>query len=324
MPDMKKRFIFFAVVMLAFHLRAETNALVLVKTIPLPDVAGRIDHFTLDARGQRLFMAALGNDTVEVLDLAADRRIKTIGGCSTPQGVAFAPLENRLLIANGGSGVVQMLAGDSLQPLHEIKGLPDADNVRYANGRFYVGYGDGALAIINATNGELLASIKLDGHPESFQLERDGSRIFVNVPDAGEIEVVDRSQGTVVAKAKSEFGGNFPMALDEAGHRLFIGCRHPARLLVWDTTTLKKIGEAKISSDTDDVFYDVKRQQIYVSCGGGFLDVIDAGNYEVRQRIPTVAGARTGFFVPERDEFYLAVRAGLISGKAEVRIFKCR
>src|SRR5690242_9003242 len=309
----------------ALHLRADTNVLTPIKTIPLPDVRGRIDHFALDAKGQRLFMAALGNDTVEVLDLATGKRSRTLADCSEPQGLAFAPAENYLLIANGGSGVVKILDATSFQTLHEIKHLPDADNARYnaKSGLFYVGYGGGALAVINATNGDWVESIPLDGHPESFQLEQDGNRIFVNVPDAREIEVVDRNQRKVIAKWTLELRGNFPMALDEANQRLFIGCRRPARLLVLDATNGKKIGEATISGDTDDVFYDAKRKWIYVSCGEGFIDVIDANSYDVRQRIPTESGARTSFFAPEQNEFFLAVRAGMISGMAAVRIYRC-
>lgn len=317
-----KRIVCLAVALLALHLRANTNVLTFVKTIPLPDVRGRIDHFALDAKEQRLFLAALGNDTVEMIDLAAGKRVRTIGDCSEPQGVAFAPAENHLLIANGGSGVVKILDATSFKVLHEIKNLSDADNARYADGLFYVGYSDG-LAVINATNGELTADIPLDGHPESFRLEKSGGRIFVNVPEAREIEVVDRAQRKIIARWPVEFGGNFPMALDEANHRLFIGCRRPARLLMLDANNGKKIGEATISSDTDDVFYDPKRKLIYVSCGGGFIDVIDAGDYHLRGRITTEGGARTSFFAPERNEFFLAVRAGLISGSAEVRIFKC-
>lgn len=318
-----KHIVLFTIVLFALHLRADTNTLALVKTIPLPDVRGRIDHFALDAKGNRLFVAALGNDTVEVLDVAADKRIKTIGDCSGPQGVAFAPAENRLLIANGNSGIVKILDGTSFQTLHEIKNLPDADNARYADGYFYVGYGEGALAIISATNGELAASISLDGHPESFQLEHTDNRIFVNVPDAGEIEIVDRTQRKVIGTWPVEFGGNFPMALDETNHRLFIGCRRPARLLALNTMGGKKIADMEISSDTDDVFYDARRNLIYASCGGGFIDVIDASRFRLREQIPTASGTRTSFLWPERDQFFLAVRAGLISGSAELRVFHC-
>ncbi|MGH7954042.1 MAG: YncE family protein, partial [Limisphaerales bacterium] len=197
-----KRAALLSIALLALNLHAaDTNALTLVKTIPLPDVSGRIDHFALDAQGQRLFVAALGNDTVEVIDLAAGKHLHTIGDCSTPQGLAFAPAENRLAIANGGSGVVKILDATSFKTLASLGDMPDADNMRYdaKADLIYVGYGDGALGIISATNGELVASIKLDGHPESFQLEQNGNRIFVNVPDAQQVAVIDRDKRAVVA-----------------------------------------------------------------------------------------------------------------------------
>jgi hypothetical protein len=322
---------FIILVLFAFNLcAADTNVLVLAKTIPLLGVRGRIDHFALDAQGQRLFMAALGNDTVEVMDLAAGKRIRTIGDCSEPQGLAYVPGANRLFIANGGSGMVKMLDGNDFKMLNSVGDLPDADNVRYdaAANLIYVGCGDGGLAIIAATNGGLIAKIPLAAHPESFQLEKNGPRIFVNVPDAKQIAVVDRDKRSVVATwPMEEFRANFPMALDETNHRLFVGCRHPARLVVLDAADGRKISDVEISGDTDDLFYDAARKQIYVSCGGGFIDVIaqhDKDKYDLYQRIPTVGGARTSFFRPETGELYLAVRAGLISGGAEIRVFKCK
>jgi DNA-binding beta-propeller fold protein YncE len=322
---------FLSLALLALNVQAaETNLFALVKTIPLPDVRGRIDHFAMDTQGQRLFMAALGNDTVEVIDLMAGRRIHTIGDCSTPQGLAYVPGINRLFIANGGSGTVNMLDGMDFKVLKRLGDLPDADNVRYdaKAGLIYVGDGDGELTVIGATNGEFVAKIPLAGHPESFQLEKNGNRIFVNVPDANQIAVVDRDKRAIITTWPMEkFRSNFPMALDEANHRLFVGCRHPARLVVLDTANGRKISDVEISGDTDDVFYDASLKRIYASCGGGFIDVInqrDPDKYELWNRIPTVSGARTSFFSPEQKEFYLAVRAGLISGNAEIRAYKTR
>ena len=306
---------------------ADEKALTYVKTFSLPDVSGRIDHFAQDVPGQRLFMAALGNNTVEVLDLSSGKRLRSIGGGSKPQGLAFVPGANRLFVANGESGTVNILDGSTFETVKSVGGLPDADNVRYdakANS-IYVGYGDGALAVIDAGTGELIATIPLAGHPESFQLEKTGSRIFVNIPDAKQIAVVDREKRAVIATWPMEqFRSNFPMTLDEANHRLFVGCRKPARLVVLDSETGRKISDLEISGDTDDLFYDAGRKLVYISCGAGFIDVIEqhgADSYSLRDHIPTVGGARTGFFSPERNEFYLAVRAGTISGSAEVRVF---
>ncbi len=330
-PTAMKRLAFFAMVLLALNLRAaDPHALTLSQTIPLPDVRGRIDHFALDAEGQRLFVAALGNDTVEVIDLATGKRLHTIGDCSEPQGLAFAPADHRLLIANGGSGVVKILDANSFKTLKSLGNLPDADNARYdaKSDLFYVGYGSGALAVIRAATGELVAKIQLAGHPESFQLERDGRRIFVNVPEAHRVAVVARDRPAAGATwPLAEFSANFPMALDETDHRLFIGCRRPARLVVLDTTTGKMVDNVAISGDVDDLFYDADRKLIYASCGAGFIDVLQqrsADAYELRERIPTVSGARTSYFWPERRELFVAVRAGLVSGSAAIRVYQCR
>lgn len=309
-------------------LAAITNSLTLIETIPLPDVRGRIDHFALDVKEQRLFMAALGNDTVEVMDLKSNQQIHTIKNCSEPQGLAFAPASNRLIIANGGSGQVDILDAITLKTLFASPDLPDADNVRYdpETDLAYVGYGDGGLAVIRVATGKLLARIPLPAHPESFQLEKEGHRIFVNVPGAQQVAVIDRESRKVTATwPMGDFHSNFPMALDEASHRLFIGCRHPARLVVLDTDSGKRISDLPIDGDTDDVFYDAKRKRIYISCGDGTIEVIDQAtpdDYRLDESIKTVSGARTSFFSPVMDELFLAVRAGFLSGTAEVRIYR--
>jgi DNA-binding beta-propeller fold protein YncE len=302
------------------------NALQLVRTIPLSGVGGRIDHMAADTQGHRLFMAVLGNDTVEVVDIETGKRLQTISGCSEPQGLVFPPKLNRLFIANGGSDELKIYGGEKFQLLKTIGSVGDADNVRFdaANNRAYVGYGSGALGGFD-TNGVQVANIPLDGHPESFQLEQNGNRIFVNVPSDRSIAVIDRAQQKVVAKWRlAEAHSNFPMALDEADHRLFVGCRSPARMLVLDTTSGKTVAQVEISGDTDDVFYDAKRQRLYLSCGEGFLDVIQrsAGDHYKRiARQPTRGGARTCFYSPESDRLYLAVPKSW-GQDAEMRIYQ--
>jgi DNA-binding beta-propeller fold protein YncE len=309
----------------ALNAGAQT-ALQLVRTIPLSGVGGRIDHMAADTQGRRLFMAALGNDTVEVLDIETGKRLQTISGCSEPQGLVFPPKLNRLFIANGGSDELKIYDGGKFQLLKTIGALGDADNVRFdaTNNRVYVGYGSGALGAFD-TNGVRVASIPLDGHPESFQLEQNGNRIFVNVPGDRSIAVIDRAQQKVVAKWRlAEAHSNFPMALDEANHRLFIGCRSPARLLVLDTTNGKTVAQVEISGDTDDVFYDAKRNRLYISCGEGFLDVIQGSAGDHYERIahePTRGGARTSFFSSDSDRLYLAVPKSW-GQDAEIRIYQ--
>ena len=305
----------------------EPATLKLTQTIPLPGVKGRFDHFAIDTKGHRLFVAALGNNTLEVLDTVSGKTIKTITGLRKPTGVLYLSEPNEIAVANGDEGTFKFFNGATYQLVRTVGALDDADNVRLdpKTKLIYVGYAAGALAVIDAATMKPTGSIKLAAHPESFQLEQEGSRIFVNIPDAKHIAVIDRVKQTVTATWPiTTFQANFPMALDEANHRLFVGCRQPARLVVFDTSTGKPVTDLAISGDTDDLFYDARRKRLYVSCGEGFVDVIDqrdADHYQLRERVPTRPGARTAFFAPDSNEFYLAVP---LRGnqEAEIRVYQ--
>ncbi len=307
----------------------ETSALKLLKTIPLPGVTGRFDHFALDIKGNRLFVAALGNNTLEAIALKAGKRVRSVPGLGKPTGVLFLPDLNRLFVACGDDGSVRVFDGDSLRLLKTISELEDADNMRFDTkaGLIYVGYGSGALAVIDAAKAETIGNFKLAGHPESFQLEKNGGRIFVNVPDTQHIAVIDRKRGTVEATwPMADFKANFPMVLDEANHRLFVGCRNPARLVVFDTETGERIADIGISGDIDDLFYDSAGRCLYASCGEGFIDIIaqkDINHYERVERIVTAPGARTAYFSPELKKFFLAVPEREAQ-KAGIRIFEIK
>jgi hypothetical protein len=306
---------------------AQETSLKLTHTIPLNGVQGRFDHFALDAQGQRLFIAALGNNTLEAIDLAAGKRIQSVPGMSKPTGVLYMPETKQILVANGDAGTLKFLDSTDFKVLKNLTGLDDADNLRFDTKakHAWLGYADGELGVLDVAAAKQVGRVKLAGHPESFQLESKGSRIFVNVPDAKQVTVIDREKQSVVAAwPMGKFQANFPMALDELHHRLFIGCRKPARLVVLDTDTGKPVTDLAISGDIDDLFYDAARARLYLSCGEGFIDVISQRSpdkNDLRERIPTRAGARTGLFSPELNQFYLAVpqRADLA---AELRIYK--
>ena len=300
-----------------------------IQSIELPRVEGRIDHLALDPTGQKLFVAALGNNTVEVVDVKSGTHIKSLPGFREPQGIAGVPDASLIAVANGQGEGVQTIDVKDYRAGKAVSFGDDADNVRYdaAAKRLYVGYGSGALAAINLDEGRVLGSIKLAGHPESFQLERTGSRIFVNVPTADHIAVVDRNAMKVIATwPVSGAKANFPMALDEAHHRIFVGCRRPAKVLVYDTTSGKDIGAFDIVGDTDDLFYDAQRKRLYVSGGEGYIDVLDASAPATLirvDRVKTAEGARTSLFVPEQGRIYLAVpHRG--AQRAEIRTYEIR
>jgi len=285
----------------------------LEKTIELPDVQGRIDHMSIDVKGERLFISALGNNTLEVIDLKAGKRTKTIGQLKEPQGVLYVPEMDRLYVANGNDGSVRIFDASSYVPLKTLDYDDDADNLRYdsAHKRIYVGYGSGALGEIDS-DGNKAADIKLDAHPESFQLETDSPRIYVNLPNSRKVAVIDREKHTILAMWKTDMAfDNYPMALDESDRRLFVVTRKPARLLVFDTTTGKIVQKLPAVGDCDDVFYDKTRKRIYASGGDGGISIfrqVNSDHYKELARIPTVKGARTSFFSPELDRLFLAVR----------------
>ena len=308
---------------------AEPSAiLTLDKTIPLADVDGRIDHLAVDIPGARLFVAALGNNTVEVLDLKEGKRLQSLQGFSEPQGLVYVPELDRIFIANGGDGSCRILDGHSFELLGNATLGRDADNVRYdaRRKRVFVGYGTGGLAALDPQTGAKLAEISLPGHPESFRLEQAGDRIFVNVPSAKEMVVADRTSGRISAKwPLSEASANFPLALDEANHRILAGCRDPAKLLIYDEGG-RLAGSVSISGDTDDLFYDPENKLIYISCGQGSIDIVrqkSADEYVKIDSLPEPAGSRTSLFVPELKVFCLAVpHRG--TQPAEIRVFKVK
>jgi DNA-binding beta-propeller fold protein YncE len=287
--------------------------LTLEAKIELGDVSGRIDHLAIDLPRQRLFVAELGNDSVGVVDLKEGKLIRRIAGLKRPQGIAYHQPSDTLYVANAGDGSLRMFRGSDYSALDRVDLNDDADNVRIdlrAN-RIFVGYGNGALAVVDPESRKRIADIPLKAHPESFQLAPANPQIFVNVPEAHEIAVVDREARRQTASWKMvDANGNFPMAIDEASARVAVVFRNPARLRAYAIDTGKMIDEVEICGDADDVFIDAKRKRIYVSCGAGFIDVVDARDkYKRLARIPTVAGARTSLFVADLDRLFLAVRA---------------
>jgi hypothetical protein len=305
--------------------------LVLTGAIPLEGVKGRIDHFAFDPHN-RLFVSALGNDTEEVIDLSAQRVVHTISGIANPQGVTYSPETNKLFVASA-KGKLYVYDGTSFDLITSIDFRDDADNLRYdpAEKRVYVGYGDeesAAIGMVDATtNKRLDEEFKTGAHPESFQLEASGPNIYVNLPDLKQIAVINRKTNAV-SRWKLSLGGNFPMALDEPEHRLFIASRAPARMAVFDTESGRMIIALPCVQDSDDIYYDAARRRIYVTGGEGYISVFQqsgADHYELLAKIPSALGARTsGYFgkIGKKgfDRLFVAVPART-NQAAEIRIY---
>jgi len=285
----------------------------LEKTISMPEVQGRIDHMFFEAQSSRLFVAALGNNTVEIIDIKQGKRIHSISGLREPQGILYLSDPNRLYVANGDDGTLRIFDGTSYKPVSSTKPGDDADNIRWdqEEHKIYVGYGSGALAATDE-NGTKVARIQLDAHPESFRLEPRGTRIFVNLPESRKIAVVDKKTKSIVTTwGTGDAFENFPMALDEANHRLFVVCRRPARLLALDIESGHIVGEWPVVGDCDDIFYDAATRRIYATGGEGKISIFQqhgADRYNKIASISTRKGARTSFFSPEARSLFVAAR----------------
>ncbi|MHB8602533.1 MAG: YncE family protein [Nitrosotalea sp.] len=305
-----------------------STALQKIQTIPLSNVNGRIDHMDIDIVGGRLFIAELGNNSVDVIDLMKGKRIHSIAGLDEPQGIVFVPESKKIYVANAGDGTVDIFNSDSYSLIKTINLSSDADNMRYDSGQklVYVGYGNGALGLIDTITDNLTDSIKLGGHPESFQISHElQPGIFVNVPGDDSIEVVGGQKLDVTTKISNTWAHyNYAMALDENNHRLFVVYRLPSQLSVIDIDTGKPVTKLNVVGDADDIFYDAKNKQIYVTGGEGYLQVISqdgANTYHEVTKIPTANGARTSLFVPETSRLYIAVPA-YFGQEAQIQVYE--
>jgi len=207
---------------------------------------------------------------------------------------------------------VRVLDARSSTPLHSIEFREKANNLRFdpKKRELFVGVGKtfGAIGVVDTRTDSITAEISLASFPRQFEVE--GNFIYVNVPGANHVAVVDRQKNAVVATWPVEAAkDNVPMGFDRANRRLSIGCG-PGKLAVLDSTTGKPVAALDIAAHSDGVYYDARRCLIYISCGEGSIDVVrqvDANRYEFVGRVPTAQGAATSLFVPEFKWVFLAV-----------------
>lgn len=294
------------------NLPPEKDHLTVISKIDMPGVKGRIDHIAYDPEDQLAFIAALGNNTIEVVSLNTKQVVHTVKGLDEPQGIVYISSLKKIVVANGGNGDCAFFDATTYQQLATVDLKGDADNIRYDETKHlaYVGYGNGGIAIIDVNSMKEVGSIPLDGHPESFQLSKKKNRLYINVPDANEIEVADLLSNKIISKWKNVIASsNFPMTLNEEKNWLIIGCRNPSKLRMVDADTGKDIYSINCSGDADDIF--LSDDLTFVSAGRGFVDVFrlnEKGITRINQ-IKTSHGARTSLLVGPGKMFLLAVPA---------------
>ncbi len=304
-----------------------TEHLKLERVIQMPEVRGRIDHMAVNLKDKVLYVAALGNNTVEVIDLQKGTVIRSIKEVDEPQGIAYIPEQNEIAVASGGNGDCVFYDAATFKNIATVHLAGDADNIRYdaAERKMYVGYGNGGLALIDPLAHKQINNIKLSAHPESFQLDKKNKRLYVNLPDDHSITVIDLKSLTITATWKvSKYRANFPMALDTSNNLVFVGYRHPALLVTYDSNTGKQVSSNELVGDVDDIFYYADKQEIIASGGDASINIFKKENGTAFKKvadIPTREGARTSLLIPSLQTFILAERAN--GGKAAmVAVYK--
>jgi DNA-binding beta-propeller fold protein YncE len=282
-------------------------------TIDLIGKAGKLDHLIVDGKSGRLFQANKVNNSLDVVDLKAGKLLTQIKAQAGIQGLAYAADLERLYAGLGTGGYCNIFEGKNYKLLKTVKFTDDADNVRY-NPRthmVYVAHAEKGLGVIDGQSLELKTDINLPGSAESFQLESGRPRLYLNIPSPPQVVVIDTDKNEITKSYPLEMAAaNYALAVDEANHRLFIGCRKKPMVVVMDSETGAEITNVPIPADNDDVFFDAKRKRIYASCGEGAIAVIrqiDADHYDMLEKVPTIKDARTCYFDPETSRLYLAV-----------------
>lgn len=305
----------------------DSSPLALNGKILLPGVHGRIDHLAADYYSGRLFVAVSGDDSVAVIDVKTNSVIGSLGGMKEPHSVAFLHSSHRIFVTNG-EGSVAFFDASTLKPLGALPLGADVDAIRVdaEHDRVYIGYGDGAIAVLNG-DGKRIADITLRSHPDSFQLARNQAWLFANLPGTNTVAVVDTQSLKVIAEwPVPNAQENFPLALDEEHHRVFVACRQPARLLVFDADSGKVLAHLPTVGDANDLYYDPIHSRIYVIGGRGQVASYaqrSANDYEQLESAATSVGSRTGLFVPEWNRLFIAVR-DFGAHPAEIRIYDPR
>ena len=302
----------------------------LVQQIEGPTFTGRIGHLALDTKRNRLFIAVIGSNTVEIIDLKTGKAMPPLTSLGSPQDVLYLPDSDLIAVSSSSHGKVFFFDAETLKMSNDVVIKRNAAQMRYDDQAklVYVAHGTGEVAAIDPTKKEVVRNFNLDHTMAHFELEPGTNRMFANMSARGEILVIDRETGAVLetwSLAEQDITQNIPMALDAANHHLYVGSRKPARMLIFDTTSGKQLAALGLINDCETIAFDPNSQRAYATCGTGTIDVYSkrsSGDFQLEARIPTASGARTSLFVPEQRRFYLISPGSRENAKGMVRVFE--
>ncbi len=327
--------LFVLILLFASAIAANTQSagsLTLRQTIPLPDVNGKFDHFTIDLAGNRLFAAVTGNHSVEVIDLKSNTVAQSIGGLGKPHGLVWVGATSSLYVADGTLGELQVYKGAPLVLAGKIKLSEDADDMVYddAHHRLFVGHGGSnaanpaRIAVVNTDNFTLVANLPVPTHPEALEIDPQSRRVFANIADSNEVAVIaPETQAISATWELTKAADNVPLAFDREHQMLFVGCRKPGMLIAIDAATGKEIGSAPAAGEGDDLFYDPALRNLYLVSGAGEIDtyhIDEARTLHSLGVVHTVPGAKTALLVPVQGLLYVGI-PGTAGKSAEIRVF---
>jgi len=307
----------------------------LVQTVSLPGITGDFDHFAVDLKGKRLFLAGEDHKTVEVIDIEKGRRLRSLTGFGTPHSILYLPEKDQIYVTDGADGTVKILRGGDYQVVDSIKLVEGADSIGYdrKSRRLFVVTGGkdvpldySFLSQVDLSANKAASEIRFESnHVEAMALEQAGPRLFVNVTDKNEVAVIDRDTMRVNARWKVGVAAeNSPIAFDEAGKRLIVVCRKPATLVVMNSDDGSVVASYPAAARADDVVYDRQNHRVYVPGGEGYISVFsqrDPDHYDLLAKVPTTTGAKTALLVPELNRLFVAVSPGETKAEAKVLVF---
>jgi DNA-binding beta-propeller fold protein YncE len=318
-------------------LLAQVSApLKLESSIALPGFTGDFDHFAIDEKGGRLFLAGEDHKTVEVFDVKTNRPIKSITGFGAPHAIFYLPDSDRVFVTDGDKGVLKILSGKDYSEIAHVDGLAGIDSARldestqtlYAvTGGKDVPLDHSFIVAIDLKKPAKVAELRIESnHVEGVALETSSSRLFANLTDKHAVAVIDRKSMKEIARWPiGSQADNSPIAYDETHRRLLIVCRKPGTLLVMDSDTGKVISQSPGPERSDDIAFDAASGRVYVPGGDGHIFVYkqdSADRYELLAKVTSEPGAKTCLLVPALNRFYAAVSPGDTKALAKVLIFR--
>ena len=326
----KIRFLIYHIINIVFlsgvNGQEKSLSLNLIKTVPLAGIHGKFDHMAVDSKNNKLYLAAKGNNSVEIVDLTSGKTIYSIKEVSAPQGILFMPNENMILVCGGGDGTLKGFDAVTYKQKFVLQLGSEADNIRYspARQRLYVAFGDGAIAVIDAHTFKKESVIHCTAHPEAFSLDSSSKKMWVNVPDKGLIKVINiDSEKEITSWKTGSHQDNFPMALIENSHKLIVASRSNPVISILNSETGKMLQSFTCDSDPDAMFYDKMSGKVFISCGGGSIYILNNIKDLINKPviIPTRKGARTCLWVSELKALFVALPE--VDGKiAEIRLYQ--